>query len=50
VQQKQAGEAIHIYYELIRSECSNKEGGGPTKQPPKPEGVSEAQNMRFISC
>ena len=37
-QQKQAGEAIHIYYELIRSESSNKEGG-LTKQPQKPEGV-----------
>jgi integron integrase len=42
-QQKQANKAIHIYYELIRSESSNKKGG-LTKHPPKSEGVSEAQN------
>lgn len=37
-QQKQANDAIHIYYELIRSESGNKERG-LTKQPQKPEGV-----------
>ena len=42
-QQKQANEAIHIYYELIRSGPSNKKGG-LTKHPRKPGDVSEAQN------
>ena len=37
MQQNQAGEPIHIYYELIRSESSNKEGK-LTKQSQKPEG------------
>ena len=43
VQQKQANEAIHIYYELIRSKPGNNTSQLP-KHPPKPEGVSEAQN------
>jgi len=43
VQQKQANEAIHIYYELMRSKPSNNTSELP-KHPPKPEGVSEAQN------
>ena len=38
VQQKQANEAIHIYYELIRSKPSNNISELP-KHPPKPEGV-----------
>jgi integron integrase len=38
VQQKQANEAIHIYYELIRSELSNDKSE-LTKQLQKPEGV-----------
>jgi len=38
VQQKQANEAIHIYYELIRPELSNDKSE-LTKQPQKPEGV-----------
>jgi integron integrase len=42
-QQKQANEAIHIYYELIRSKPSNNASKLP-KHPPKPEGVSKAQN------
>jgi len=42
VQQKQANEAIHIYYELIRSKPSNT--SELPKHPPKLEGVSEAQN------
>jgi len=40
-QQKQANEAIHIYYELIRSGPSNKKGG-LTKHPRKTEGVNDA--------
>ncbi|NVM23057.1 MAG: hypothetical protein HWN68_14900 [Desulfobacterales bacterium] len=43
VQQKQANEAMHIYYELIRSELSNDKSE-LTKQPQKPDGVYEAQN------
>jgi len=42
-QQKQANNAIDIYYELIRSKPSNNTSELP-KHPPKPEGVSEAQN------
>jgi len=42
-QQKQANDAIHIYYESIRSKPSNNTSELP-KHPPKPEGVSEAQN------
>lgn len=42
-QQKQANDAIHIYYELIRSKPINNTSELP-KHPPKPEGVSEAQN------
>jgi hypothetical protein len=42
-QQKQANDAIHIYYELIRSKPSNNTSELP-KHPPKPEGVSEGQN------
>ena len=41
--QKQANEAIHIYYELIRSEPGNHTSES-AKHPPKPDGVSEAQN------
>ena len=41
-QQKQANEAIHIYYELIRSEPGNNTSE-PAKHPPKSEGVREAQ-------
>jgi len=37
-QQKQASEAIHIYYELIRSKPSNRTSELP-KHPPNPEGV-----------
>ncbi len=37
-QQKQASEAIHIYYELIRSKPSNNTSELP-KHPPRPEGV-----------
>jgi len=37
VQQKQANEAIHIYYELIRSKSSNNTSELP-KHTPKPEG------------
>jgi len=40
-QQKQANKAIHIYYELIRSESSNKKGG-LIKHLRKPEGVDDA--------
>jgi len=36
-QQKQANDAIHIYYELIRSKPSNNTSELP-KHPPKPEG------------
>ena len=43
VQQKQANEAIHIYYKLIRSKPSNNISE-LHKHPPKPEGVREAQN------
>ena len=43
-QQKQANEAIHIYYELIRSKTCNNKSELP-KHPPKPEGVSKAQNI-----
>ena len=43
VQQKQANEAIHVYYELIRSKSSNNTSELP-KHPPKLEGISEAQN------
>jgi hypothetical protein len=42
-QQKQANEAIHIYYELIISKPSINTSELP-KHPPKPEGVSETQN------
>jgi hypothetical protein len=42
-QQKQANEAIHIYYELIRSKPSNNASELP-KHLSKPEGVSEAQS------
>lgn len=42
-QQKQANDAIHIYYELIRSKPINNTSELP-KHPPKSEGVSEAQN------
>jgi len=42
-QQKQANDAIDIYYESIRSKSSNNTSELP-KHPPKPEGVSEAQN------
>ena len=42
-QQNQANEAIHIYYELIRSKPSDNTSELP-KHPPQPEGVSEAQN------
>ncbi len=38
VQQKQANEVIHIYYELIRSKSSNNTSELP-KHPPKPGGV-----------
>jgi len=41
-QQEQANEAIHIYYELIRSEPGNNTSE-PAKHPPKSEGVREAQ-------
>ncbi len=37
-QQKQANEAIHIYYELIRTKPGNNTSELP-KHPPKPEGV-----------
>jgi integron integrase len=43
-QQKQANEAIHFYYELIRSKPSNNTGELP-KHPLKPEGVSDAQSL-----
>ena len=42
-QQKQANEAIHIYYELIRSKPNDNTGELP-KHPPKPEGFSKVQN------
>ena len=40
-QQKQTNEAIHIYYELIRSKPSNKKGG-LTKHLRKPGGIDDA--------
>ena len=39
-QQEQAREAIHMYYEPVRSE-SGYEARGPAKPPSKPEGVNE---------
>jgi len=47
-QQKQANEAIHIYYELIRSKPSNRTSELP-KHPPDPEGVglASSQNQAF---
>jgi integron integrase len=44
IQQKQANEAIHIYYELIRSEPSNNTSESAI-HPPKSEGIGEAQNL-----
>jgi len=43
VQQKQAKEAIYIYYELIRSKPDNNTSE-PAKKQQKQGGVSEAQN------
>ncbi len=43
IQQKQANEAIHIYYELIRAKPIDDTGELPERQP-NPEGVGEAQN------
>jgi integron integrase len=47
-QQKQANEAIHIYYELIRSQPSNNTSELP-KHLSKPEGVGEAQNSYWAT-
>jgi len=47
-QQEQAREAIHMYYELVRSE-SGYEARVPAKPTSKPGSVNEAQNLYQVT-